>query len=219
MAVTLQRAARLVDIASPSTKSKLKVIIKDSAPKIQAAISRTLADSDVSLWQRAFSSQCLKYLGCLPPPSHLTTVSIIMKKLAPRLRYGIFKTLMFTWTTSHRMTNKLEMKCRLGCVDGFDSLLHYRECRPLWSAVLDALTLDLPPAKVALYEQLRLVDLPRERWGISVDGTLSNFKSEHGWVLATAAATYQQLTHHLPLTPVAAARSAVAQLRNRTRGC
>ncbi len=89
-------------------------------------------------------------------------------------------------------------------------MIHYRECAPLWSAALAALTDGIPPHLAAAYELLREAT-PLERWGVR--NGVSDFGPAHGWLLAVAAAVYVQVVHHPGLSLAASARAAVAQLR------
>ena len=76
---------------------------------------------------------------------------VVLKSCLQSVRIWFLKTIINSWSTSHRLSESVFLPCIFGCNDCEDNLKHYLWCIPLWTLASSAFSLPscflcLPPA-------------------------------------------------------------------------
>ena len=76
---------------------------------------------------------------------------VVLKSCPQSVRTCFLKTIINSWSTSHRLGESVLLPCIFGCNDCEDNLKHYLWCDPLWTLASSACSLPscflcLPPA-------------------------------------------------------------------------
>jgi hypothetical protein len=97
---------------------------------------------------------------------HFLEFSRDLKMLPSTMKSCLFKTLINSWYTSHRMHENELLPCIFGCDSEGDNLSHYLSCDPMWTLAASASS--LPAVFLSLAPLARLCLLNRSPLGLKL---------------------------------------------------